>query len=78
MFHVLYHHEPGVLIKNRVKNLFNSVPDPDSPDPLVRSMDPDPYIFFKFFLSSSKNSTGNTNLDCYCFATSFGLFIFEK
>jgi hypothetical protein len=76
MLHILYYHEPGVLINNRFRNLFNSVPDPDSPDPLVRSMDPDPYIFFKFFLSSSKNS--NKNLDFYCCATSFGLFIFEK
>ncbi len=73
MFHIFYHYEPGVLIKNRFKNLFNSVPDPDSPDPIVRSMDPDTYILF---LSSSKNSF--KNFDCYCFATSYGLFIFEK
>ncbi len=40
------------------------------PDPLVRGMDPDPYLL------SSKNS--KKNLDFYCFVTSFWLFTFEK
>jgi hypothetical protein len=44
-------------------------------DPLVRGMDPDPDPSI-ILLSSSKNS--KTNLDSYCFVTSFGLFIFEK
>ncbi len=51
-------------------HLFWGLPDPN---PLVKGVDPDPYIIF---LSSSKNS--KKNLDSYCFVISLGLFIFEK
>jgi hypothetical protein len=43
---------------------------PDS-DPLIRDMDPDPYIIL---LSSSRNR----NLDSYGFVISFGLFLSLK
>jgi hypothetical protein len=50
--------------------MYLGLPDPD---PLVRGMDLDPSIIL---LTSSKNN--KKNLDSYCFATSFGLFIFEN
>ncbi len=63
-----------VLAKN--SKYVRSVPDPD-PDPLVRGMDPDPDPDHSIILLSS-NKNSKKNLDCYCFVTSFGLFIFVK
>jgi hypothetical protein len=47
-------------------HMFLGLPDPD---PLVRSMDPDPSII---------KQKSKKNLEFYCFVTSFGHFIFEK
>jgi hypothetical protein len=44
----------------------SGIPDPD---PLVRGMNPDPYIIKKKYLK---------NLDSYCFVTTYELFIVEK
>jgi hypothetical protein len=67
--------EVPVLRIHRI-NVFWGLLDPDpsvrgmDPDPLVRGMDPD-------LDPSITKQKSKTNVDSYCFVTSFGLFIFE-
>jgi hypothetical protein len=49
-------------------HMFLGLPDPD---PLVSGIDPDPD-------PSVIKQNSKKNLDSYCLATSFGLFILEK